>query len=90
MVSSNATIGVVYYLLSVQTMQVKELTIEELKLLIQETVAETIQSLLFDPDEGKEVKPEVKQQLIDSLRRTKNGERGTRAEEVAKKLGLDW
>ncbi len=90
MVSSNATIGVVYYLLSVQTMQVKELTIEELKLLIQETVAETIQFLLFDPDEGKEVKPEVKQQLIDSLRRTKNGERGTRAEEVAKKLGLDW
>lgn len=54
-------------------MQVKELTIEEFKLLIQETVAETIQSLLFDPDEGKEVKPEVKQQLLDSLQRTKNG-----------------
>jgi hypothetical protein len=29
-------------------MQVKDLTIEELKLLIQETVAETIQSLLID------------------------------------------
>lgn len=33
-------------------MQVKDLTIEEFKLLIQETVAETIQSLLIDPDEG--------------------------------------
>lgn len=71
-------------------MQVKELTIEELKLLIQETVAETIQSLLFDPDEGKEVKPEVRQQLLDSLGQTENGERGISAEEVAKKLGLDW
>ena len=66
-------------------MQVKELTTEELKLLIQETVAETIQSLLLDPDEGKEVKPEVKQQLLDSLRQTENGEQGISAEESSKK-----
>jgi hypothetical protein len=71
-------------------MQVKELTIEELKLLIQETVTETIQSLLLDPDIGKELKPEVKQQLLNSLQRTENGERGISAEEVAKKLGLNW
>jgi hypothetical protein len=71
-------------------MQVKELTVEELKLLIQETVAETLQSFLLDPDQGKEVKPEVKQQLLDSLRRTENGERAISAEEVAKKLGLNW
>ncbi len=63
-------------------MQVKDLTIEELKLLIQETVAETIQSLLIDPDEGKQLKPEVKQQLLDSLQRTQAGERGIPAEEV--------
>jgi hypothetical protein len=71
-------------------MQVKELTVEELKLLIQQTVAETLQSFLLDPDQGKEVKPEVKQQLLDSLRRTENGERGISAEEVAEKLGLNW
>lgn len=71
-------------------MQVKDLTIEELKLLIQETVAEAIQSLLIDPDEGKQVKPEVKQQLLNSLLRTQAGERGISAEEVAKKLGLNW
>ncbi|MBE9035429.1 hypothetical protein [aff. Roholtiella sp. LEGE 12411] len=71
-------------------MQVKDLTIEELKLLIQETVTETIQSLLIDPDEGKQVKPEVKQQLLDSLRRTQAGKSGVPAEEVAKKLGLQW
>jgi hypothetical protein len=71
-------------------MQVKDMTIEELKLLIQETVAETIQSLMLDPDEGKQIKPEVKQQLLDSLQRTQSGERGIPAEEVAKNLGLIW
>jgi hypothetical protein len=71
-------------------MQVKDLTIEELKLLIQETVAETIQSLLIDPDEGRQLNLEVKQQLLDSLNRTQAGERGISAEEVAKKLGLNW
>ena len=70
-------------------MQVKDLTIEELKLLIQEAVAETIESLLIDPDEGRQVKLEVKQQLVDSLHRTQTGS-GISAEEVAKKLGLNW
>ncbi|MEH2461624.1 hypothetical protein [Nostoc sp.] len=67
-------------------MQVKDLIIEELKLIIQETVAETIQSLLIDPDEGKQVKPEVKQQLLDSLQRNQAGEGGVPAKEIAKKL----
>jgi RNA 3'-terminal phosphate cyclase len=71
-------------------MQVKDLTIDELRLLIQETVTETIQALLFDPDEGKQIKLEVQQQLLDSLRRTQAGERGIPAEEVARKLGLNW
>ncbi|MBW4644080.1 MAG: hypothetical protein KME23_14015 [Goleter apudmare HA4340-LM2] len=48
-------------------MQVKDLTVEELKLLIQETVTETLQSLLIDPDQGKELKKEVQQQLLESL-----------------------
>ena len=71
-------------------MQVKDLTVEELKFLIQETVAETLHTLLTDPDEGKELKPEVKQQLLNSLERTQSGERGVSAEEVARKLGLAW
>lgn len=71
-------------------MLVKDLTVEELKLLIQETVIETIESLLTDPDEGKQVKPEVKQELLDSLKRTQAGERGISASEVARNLGLDW
>jgi hypothetical protein len=75
---------------TIRHMQVKDLTVEELKLLIQEAVAETLQALLTDPDEGKELKPEVKQQLRHSLERTQAGERGVSAEEVARKLGLSW
>ena len=77
-------------MLSITSMQVKDLTVEELRLLIQDTVAETIQSLLTDPDEGKQLKPEVKQQLLSSLQGTQAGRRGISAEEVAKKLGLNW
>ncbi|WP_068814830.1 hypothetical protein [Phormidesmis priestleyi] len=71
-------------------MHIKDLTIEELKALIRETVLETLEELLDDPDEGKEMRPEVKQQLIESMRRTQTGERGIPATEVAKKLGLTW
>ena len=71
-------------------MQVKDLTVEELKFIIQETVTETLNTLLTDTDEGKELKPAVRAQLLDSLARTQNGERGVPAEEVAKRLGLTW
>jgi len=71
-------------------MHIKDLTIEELKALIRETVLETLEELLDDPDEGKEMRPEVKQQLIESMRLTQTGERGIPATEVAKKLGLTW
>jgi phosphoglycolate phosphatase-like HAD superfamily hydrolase len=71
-------------------MQVKDLTIEELKALIRETVIETLEDFLDDPDEGKEIRPEVKQQLSESTQQTQAGKRGIPAEEVAKKLGLTW
>ncbi len=71
-------------------MQVKDLSVEDFKFLIQETVTETVQSLLSDPDVDKRLKPEVAQSLADSLQRTRNGERGISAEEVAQRLGLNW
>ncbi len=70
-------------------MQVKDLSIDELKLIIQETVTETIESLLNDPETNLELKPEVEEQLRDSLEKTRNGERGISLEEVAKKLNLE-
>ncbi|TRU40081.1 MAG: hypothetical protein EWV50_01615 [Microcystis aeruginosa Ma_MB_F_20061100_S20] len=53
-------------------------------------VAETIQSILLESDQDKKVKLEIKQQFLESLRQTEKGERGISAEEVAKKLGLNW
>ncbi|NET55967.1 MAG: hypothetical protein F6K47_07295 [Symploca sp. SIO2E6] len=71
-------------------MQVKEMTVDELKTLIRQTVTETLEEFIDDPDSGLELKPEVKQQLIESLQETQAGIRGVPAEEVAQKLGLDW
>jgi predicted house-cleaning noncanonical NTP pyrophosphatase (MazG superfamily) len=70
------------------TMQVKDLTTEELKALIRETVLETLEEFLEDPDEGKEIRPEVKQELIESMQRTQAGARGVSLEEVTRRLGF--
>ncbi|MBI2831219.1 MAG: hypothetical protein HYX79_03075 [Chloroflexi bacterium] len=67
---------------------VKELTIKELKTLIRETVQETLQDIFGDPDEGLELKEEVKAELRQSLAEFERGERGIPAEELAKELGL--
>lgn len=71
-------------------MQVSSLTVEEFKSLIQETVTETIESILMDPDAGRQLRPELEEWLRDSLQRIQAGGRGIPAVEVAAKLGLDW
>ena len=59
-------------------MQVTDLTVEELKLLIKETVSETFQSLLIDnglvnPDLGKQLRPEFAAQLREAIQKTYAG-----------------
>ena len=71
-------------------MQIKDLTVEELKTVIRQTVVETLDEYIDDPDEGLELREELKSRLAESLRKTEAGEGGIRAEEVAKKLGLNW
>jgi Mn-dependent DtxR family transcriptional regulator len=68
-------------------MQVKDLSTEELKTLIKETVAEALQELLPDPDANKDLKPEVKQQLLEIQQRRASGIRGIPAAEVLEHLG---
>jgi DNA mismatch repair ATPase MutS len=69
-------------------MQVKDLTTDELKTLIRETVAEALGDLLPDPDEGLTVKEEFKQELLEIQQRRRSGSRGISAEEAMKRLGL--
>lgn len=71
-------------------MQVKDMTVDELKALIRETVDEVLEEFFGDPDQGLKLKEEVRQQLIESLKEREAGVRGIPAEEVAKKLGLKW
>jgi hypothetical protein len=69
-------------------MQVRDLTIDELKTLIRETVMEALEEFLPDPHEGATVREEVLQELLEIRKRRESGVRGIPAEEVMRKLGL--
>lgn len=49
-----------------------------------------IKSLFKDVDAGKEVSEEVKQRLIASRKAHQDGKKGISADEVYKKLGLNF
>ncbi|MBI4288864.1 MAG: hypothetical protein HY671_10600 [Chloroflexi bacterium] len=66
--------------------KVKELTLEELKAFIDEAVDMRLEERFGDPDVGLEVKPEV----IEKIRTSRRGRVTIPAEEVAKRLGLEW
>jgi hypothetical protein len=69
-------------------MQVKELTTDELKHLIRETVVEAMGDLFRDPDESLTVKEDFKQELLEIQRCRKAGIRGISVAEAMKRLGL--
>ena len=82
-------LSLIYYsYYEVITMQVKDLTTDELKTLIRETIVEALEDVSPDPDEGMIVKEEFKQELLEIQMRRKTGIRGISAEEVMKRLGL--
>ena len=64
-------------------MQVKDLTTEEFKILIRETVLEVLADSLDDPDRGLKLRPEIEQQLLASRDRRAAGQRGMSASDVA-------
>lgn len=76
-------------------MQVKDLTIEQFRALIQEVVEETLQNLLLDPDAldpdaGKTLKPAVITRLTQIRQQRDSGQLTFHsAEEVAARLGLE-
>jgi hypothetical protein len=67
---------------------ISDLTVDELRNLIREVVAQTLLELLGDPDEGLELREEIQDRLHRSLAATPV--ESTSAQAVAAKLGLEW
>jgi len=71
-------------------MRIGELSKEELKELFREAIEGALVDLFGDPDEGLELRPEIRERLKRSLEHIQQGETGISAEEVAKQRGLNW
>ena len=70
--------------------RVSDLSVGELRTLIQESVKQTLMELFRDPDEGLELREDFKDMLQHSLRTVQAGGETLSAESVAAKLGLSW
>ena len=71
-------------------MNVRDLTVEQFKVIVHEALEEALLDLLGDPDAGLSLREEVKEELLASLARTQRGEPGIPADEVARELGLGY
>jgi hypothetical protein len=69
---------------------VADLTVEELRDLIREVVAEAIADLFADPDSGLELHEEFQHALRGSLQSSDAHAQASPAEDVARRLGLEW
>jgi hypothetical protein len=70
--------------------KVSDLTIDELRAIIRETVQQTVAEMLADSDEGLVLRSGVQKSLRQSIQSVKEGATTYAAEDVAKKLGLEW
>jgi hypothetical protein len=66
--------------------RVGDLSLEELKLFIDEAVDNRLEQRLGDPDAGLEVKPE----FIERIKKSRRNKKNIPAEELAERLGLKW
>ncbi|GAB4504039.1 MAG: hypothetical protein Fur0043_10320 [Anaerolineales bacterium] len=68
---------------------IADLTVDELRKLIRETVIQTFSEILGDPDEGLELRDELKLELQRALATDEAG-KTIPAQDVAARLGLTW
>ncbi|MDQ1637023.1 MAG: hypothetical protein QOF62_362 [Pyrinomonadaceae bacterium] len=68
----------------------EEMTVDELKFLIRQTVEERLEEILGDPDSGLELNDVVRERLLRSLEETQDGGTGVAPEEMTRKTGLRW
>ena len=67
---------------------VGQLSTDELKEIIGSVVEQKLKEILGDPDEGLEIRADVRERLLRQKKAVANGERGEELEEVAKRLGI--
>lgn len=75
--------------MNVQTIQVTDLSVQELKVIIKETVSQTLQELFRDPDEGLSLRDDFQEELRASMKAAQEGGVMLSAEDVAANLGLN-
>ncbi|MCC6602667.1 MAG: hypothetical protein IT327_05625 [Anaerolineae bacterium] len=68
--------------------KVADLTVDEFRSVIRETVAQTLAELLSDPDEGLTLREELSSELLAALKEPKAQYKT--AQTVAENLRLDW
>ena len=72
------------------SVKVAELTVDELTQVVQEAVEQKLIEMLGDPDEGLELREEIKARLRRSLEAEQSGVQGIPAQEAAAQLDLEW
>ena len=70
--------------------RVADMSVDELKVLIQETVTEALTEMFSDPDDGLALRDDIESALHLSLGSIKAGGETIAAENVAGRLGLSW
>ncbi len=70
-------------------MQVKNITVEQLRDLIRHTVEQCLEEYFGDPDAGLDLKEEVTQKLLESIQRKQAGDSSIPSGEVYHKIGIE-
>jgi hypothetical protein len=70
--------------------KVADLTIHEFEGLIKKIVMQTISEIFSDPDEGLEIREELKNRLRRSVSDVQSGGKTISAESLAAKFGVEW
>ena len=68
---------------------VGQLSTDELREIIGSVVEQKLKEILGDPDEGLEIRADVRERFLRQKKAVANGERGEELEEIAKRLGIE-
>ena len=72
------------------TARVSDLSVDELRVLIQEVVRQTLKDVFRDPDDGLELREDFKSEMQASLKTSQEDGNLLSADSVASQLGLEW